>query len=145
MPFALHINFVLVLIGTLGSLYFSEVMKFPPCTLCWYQRVCLYPLVLILGTAIWTSDHRYKRYVFPLVLTGLAIAIYHNLLYFGFISESLAPCTQGLSCSAKQLELFGFITIPLMSLAAFITTLLLVWLDRSNELSPTANLEIEKV
>jgi disulfide bond formation protein DsbB len=135
MPFALHINFVLVLIGTLGSLYFSEVMKFPPCTLCWYQRVCLYPLVFILGAAIWTSDRHYKRYVLPVVFVGLAIAIYHNLLYFGFISEALAPCTQGLSCSAKQLELFGFITIPLMSLAAFVTTLVLTWLDKTNESS----------
>ena len=124
------INFLLALIGTLGSLYFSEVMKFPPCVLCWYQRICLYPLVFIFGAAVLTEDPGYKKYALPITLTGLAIAAYHNLLYIGVISEGLAPCTKDLSCTSKQLELFGFITIPLLALLGFTSILTLILLDK---------------
>lgn len=126
----LKLNFLSAMIGTVGSLYFSEVMKFPPCALCWYQRICLYPLVLIFGAAIWSDDPGYKKYALPLSVLGLAIAIYHNFLYFGVIAPELTPCTQGVSCSSKQLELFGFITIPLLALFGFLTSTLLILLDR---------------
>lgn len=124
----LKLNFLVAVGGTLGSLYFSEVMKFPPCALCWYQRIALYPLVIIFGVAIWGDDQKYRAYAMPLALIGLAIGIYHNLLYFGVIAPELTPCTPGASCSAKQLELFGFITIPLLSLLGFtlITALMLI-------------------
>ncbi len=126
--FLLKLNFLVAVSGTLGSLYFSEVMKFPPCALCWYQRIALYPLVVIFGVAIWTEDQKYRIYALPLSLIGLAIGVYHNLIYYGFIAPELTPCTAGASCSAKQLELFGFITIPLLSLIGFalITTLMLI-------------------
>lgn len=126
----LKLNFLLTLIGTLGSLYFSEIMKFPPCALCWYQRICLYPLVLGFGAALLTNDLGYKIYTLPLAFVGLLISIYHNLLYFGVIKASLVPCTADVSCSAKQLELFGFVTIPLMSMMSFIVIIVLVLLDR---------------
>ncbi len=119
MNFLLRINFLNSLMGSLGSLYFSEVMRFPPCALCWYQRIFLYPLVFIFGVALFTEDSGYRKYAFPLALIGFLISIYHNLLYFGFITEALAPCTQGVSCSSKQLQLFGFVTIPLLSLLMF--------------------------
>ena len=112
--------FLISLGGTLGSLYFSEILKYPPCVLCWYQRICLYPLVLIFGTALWSEDANYKRYALPLAVVGGLIAAYHNLIYYGFISEALTPCTEGISCSSKQLELFGFVTIPLLSLIGFL-------------------------
>ncbi|HVK62697.1 MAG TPA: disulfide bond formation protein B [Bdellovibrionales bacterium] len=115
----LRISFLVALAGTAGSLFLGEVMKFPPCTLCWYQRICLYPLVVVFGVGMWFEDDTYKRYSLPLTILGLAIAAYHNLLYYGIIPESISPCTQGVSCTTKQLELFGFITIPLMSLATF--------------------------
>lgn len=111
--------FLVALLGTLGSLYFSEVMRFPPCVLCWYQRMCLYPLVVIYGVALWKEDTNYRRYSVPFIAIGFSIAAYHNLVYYGFISEALTPCTQGVSCSSKQLELFGFLTIPLLSLLGF--------------------------
>ncbi len=129
----LQINFLMVLAGTFGSLYFSEVMKYAPCTLCWYQRICLYPLVFILGVALWTEDSTYRKYALPLALTGLGIAIYHNLLYFGVISEELTLCTQGVSCSSKQLEVFGFLTIPLLSLAGFALNTVLIVFDRRSQ------------
>lgn len=107
------------LIATLGSLFFSEVMQLTPCLLCWYQRIMMYPLVLILTVGILLREGRLRYYVLPLSVIGLAIAIYHNLLYYGIIPESIAPCTAGISCTTRQIEWLGFITIPLMSLTAF--------------------------
>lgn len=120
---------VIALTATVGSLFFSEVMDLPPCVLCWYQRIAMYPLVLIIGVGIVTRDNRMKNYALPLVLTGLAVSIYHNLLYYGFIPESITPCTQGISCTSRQIEWLGLITIPLMALTAFIalTTCLLFY------------------
>ncbi len=111
---------IVALVATAGSLFFSEVMELPPCVLCWYQRIAMYPLVIIIGVAILTNDGRWKKYSLPLVLIGLAISVYHNLLYYGILPESVAPCVEGISCTSRQIELFGFITIPLMALAAFI-------------------------
>lgn len=106
--------------GMIGSLFFSDVMDLPPCSLCWYQRIAMYPLVLILGIGIVSRDGRMKLYGLPFGVLGLAIAAYHNLLYYGFISEAITPCSEGVPCTAKQLELLGFVSIPLLSLAAFI-------------------------
>lgn len=114
-----YLAWVIALLATVGSLFFSEVMELPPCTLCWYQRVAIYPLVLIIGTSIIMRDGRLRYYALPLCLTGLAVSVYHNLLYYRIIPESLAPCTQGIPCTEKQIEWLGFITIPLMGLAAF--------------------------
>lgn len=128
--FWLHLNFLTSTVGTIGSLYFSEVLKFQPCVLCWYQRICLYPLVLIFGTGLWLNDPSYRRYATPLIGVGIAIAFYHNLLYYGFISEALTPCTEGVPCNSKQLELFGFITIPLLSFLGFAILAFLTTMDR---------------
>lgn len=121
-----YIAWTVALIATTGSLFFSEVMRLPPCTLCWYQRIAMYPLVLILGIGIATSDARARLYALPLAVTGWVIAAYHNLLYYKIIPEGFTTCTSGVSCTSRQLEWLGFITIPLLSLVAF--TLLLVLL-----------------
>lgn len=112
-------SFVLALAATLGSLFFGEVLKYPPCTLCWYQRICMYPLVLVFGMAIWTDKTDCFEYTLPLTLLGLLIATYHNLLYYGWIEDSIKPCAQGVSCTTKQIELLGFLTIPLMAWISF--------------------------
>lgn len=119
----------LALLSAAGSLFFSEVMELPPCVLCWYQRIAMYPLILIIGIGIALKDAKWKVYALPLALTGLAISVYHNLIYYGVIPESLTPCTQGVSCSERQIEWLGFITIPLMGLASFllISGLILVY------------------
>jgi len=111
---------IVALVAMAGSLFFSEVMDLPPCVLCWYQRIAMYPLVLIIGIGILTEDARWKVYALPLTLIGLGISIYHNLLYYGILPESVSPCVEGISCTSGQIELFGFITIPLMALAAFV-------------------------
>ena len=110
---------LIALLGTAGSLFFSEVMLLPPCVLCWYQRIAMYPLVLILGTGILLRDSRMKLYALPFAIVGLAIAVYHNLLYYGFIPENITPCSEGVPCNAVQIEWLGFITIPLLGLGAF--------------------------
>ncbi len=125
----LRLNFLLALGATTGSLYFSEVLGFPPCVLCWYQRILLYPLVLIFAVGLWTEDASYRRYAYPMAALGFAIAAYHNLLYFGLIAEDLAPCTPELSCKTQQLNLFGFITIPLMALFGFLSIITVIWFE----------------
>ena len=129
----LYLAWIIALIATVGSLFFSEVMQLPPCVLCWYQRIAMYPLVLIIGVGIVTRDSRMKNYALPLCLIGLAISIYHNLLYYGLIPESITPCTEGISCTSRQIEWLGFITIPLLALAAFISLAVCLLLYKSKE------------
>ena len=117
--FLLYAAWVIALLATVGSLFFSEVMGLPPCVLCWYQRIAMYPLVLIIATGIVTRDRRMRTYALPLCLAGLAVSVYHNLLYYGVIPETLTPCSEGASCTERQIEWLGFVTIPLMGLASF--------------------------
>lgn len=133
----LRLSFLVALVATCGSLYFGEIVKYPPCTLCWYQRICMYPLVLIFGSALWTEDYKFLKNTLPVTIIGLSIASYHNLLYYGVIPESLAPCVQGVSCTTKFVEYFGFLTIPLMSLFSFlaITIFSLIQLSTKKDLS----------
>lgn len=129
----LYSGWFVALVATVGSLFFSEVMKLPPCVLCWYQRIAMYPLVVILGAAILRKDGAQRAYGLPFALTGTIIAIYHNLLYYELIPESITPCTSGVSCTSRQIEWAGFVTIPLLSLLAFVilTALLLAPTKRS--------------
>ncbi|NNE97643.1 MAG: disulfide bond formation protein B [Pyrinomonadaceae bacterium] len=124
-----YLAWMIVLAATVGSLFFSEVMALPPCVLCWYQRIAMYPLVFIIGAGIIMRDPRMKVYALPLCLIGLAISGYHNLLYYGIIPESITPCKEGISCTTRQIEWLGFITIPLMALVSFllVTVCLLIY------------------
>lgn len=110
----------IALSATCLSLYFSEILRFPPCTLCWYQRICMYPILLITTVGILNNDRLIHRYVLPLAVIGLGISVYHNLLYYGLLPESIVPCTAGISCTTKFIEYFGFVTIPLLSMIAFV-------------------------
>ena len=121
------------LVAMAGSLFFSEVMDLPPCILCWYQRIAMYPLVLIIGAGIVMRDARWKYYALPLSLVGLAISIYHNLLYYNLIPESITPCKEGVSCTTVQIEWLGFITIPLVALTAFVLVSVIAILYKPNK------------
>jgi disulfide bond formation protein DsbB len=114
--------------STLGALFFSEVMGLPPCVLCWYQRIFMFPLALLLPVGLFPFDPRIARYALPLTVAGWSIAFFHVLLTYGLIPESVKPCVQGVPCAQNQIEWFGFVSIPLLSLAAFsvINALLLV-------------------
>jgi disulfide bond formation protein DsbB len=122
------VAWLLALISTLGSLFFSEVLSYPPCVLCWYQRICMYPLVLILLVCLFKAEKNSTLYAIPLSFLGAGIALYHNLLYYKLLPESSAPCTKGISCTSVHIEWFGFITIPLLSFIAFslISTILIL-------------------
>ncbi len=122
---------VLVTVSTLGSLFFSYIMEFAPCVLCWYQRICLFPLVIILAIGLFPLDKRVIKYSLPLAIAGWITAFYHNLLYSGIIPQDLQPCSKGVSCTEKYIDLFGFLTIPMLSLISFsIIITLLVLLKR---------------
>jgi disulfide bond formation protein DsbB len=105
--------------GTLGALFFGEVMKLPPCSLCWYQRVFLFPLALVLPFALFPFSRAVVRAVLPLPVIGWLLAGWQQLLVAGIIPERVAPCTQGVPCSETVITWFGFVTIPLLSFAAF--------------------------
>jgi disulfide bond formation protein DsbB len=112
-------------ISTLGALFFGEVMQLPPCVLCWYQRICMFPLALILPMGLFPFDRKVVRYALPLAVLGWLFAVFHLLLAAGVIPESIKPCTQGVPCSEKVIEWFGFVTIPLLSAIAFSTIIAL--------------------
>ncbi|MDO8488452.1 MAG: disulfide oxidoreductase [bacterium] len=115
----LYIAWGQALVATLGSLYFSEIRKFTPCVLCWYQRIGMYPLVAILAIGIIHKDKRVYRYVLPLSLIGWVIALYHNLIYYHIVNEALIPCTSGVSCTTRFNVWWGWLSIPLLSLIAY--------------------------
>lgn len=115
--------------ATAGSLFFSEVMILPPCVLCWYQRIAMYPIVLLTAIGIMRNDRKLYISVLALSLPGLAISLYHNLLYWKILPESASPCMLGVSCTTKFFEWFGFLTIPLMALIAFTVITLLAFIS----------------
>lgn len=119
------------LVATLASLFFSEVMKLPPCVLCWYQRIAMYPLVVLFPVALVNGEVKsFARSAMALSVIGMLISIYHNLLYYGLIPESITPCTQGVSCTSRQIEWMGFVTIPLLALVAFVLIVVLLSVDK---------------
>lgn len=128
-----YLAWVQALVATLGSLYFSEIRHFTPCTLCWYQRILMYPLVIIIAVGIMRKDKKLYQYVLPMSTLGALIAFYNVLLQNKFLPEAIAPCSLGASCLTKYTGYFGFITIPVMSLAAFIViTICMLILKRHN-------------
>ncbi|MGV3487329.1 MAG: disulfide oxidoreductase [Tuberibacillus sp.] len=114
----LYFAWVVSLVATLGSLYFSEIAGFEPCKLCWFQRICMYPLTVFLGVACFRNDKKVPAYVLPLTIIGGLISILH-------ISEQKlglfkGMCTVGVPCSGEYIHWFGFVTIPMLALTAFI-------------------------
>ncbi len=119
-----YLAWTTAMFAMVGSLFFSNVLGYPPCVLCWYQRIFLYPVVFILGTGILRRDQNMFYYALPLTIIGWGISVYHNLLYYKVIPENLAPCISGVSCTTKFIEYFGFVTIPFLSFVAFTTIII---------------------
>ena len=120
-PTLIFTAWLIATVAALGALFMSEVMELAPCVLCWWQRVAMFPLVLILALGLFPFDPKVTRYALPLAVIGLGLAAFHVLLTMGIIPEALAPCRQGIPCKTIQIEWFGFVTIPLLSLFAFLT------------------------
>ncbi len=129
-----YIAFAQASIATVGSLFLSEILHLPPCVLCWYQRIAMYPLVIIMAVGILRRDQKIYQYALPLATIGWVISFYHSLLQWHIIPDKLAPCVQGISCTTVQVHLLGFITIPFMGLTAFsiiIAALIVEWRSSS--------------
>jgi len=126
-------------IAMVGSLFLSEVAHLVPCSFCWYQRIAMYPLVLILGIAAFRKDASVWRHTLPLALVGLAIAIYHVTIQW-LPNLDVGACSTGASCTGRYVAVLGFISIPTMAGAAFllIIALLLVvrWLEGAGGRAP---------
>jgi disulfide bond formation protein DsbB len=101
-------------------------MKLPTCSLCWYQRIFMFPLALILPFALFPFDRNVVRSVLPLVGIGWLVAFVNVLVVQGIVPERVVPCRQGVSCSETVIEWFGFVTIPLLSFVAFGTIMVLL-------------------
>jgi len=118
----------IALASTLASLFFSEVMDLTPCVLCWYQRVFIFGLAIIMLVGILAHDIYLIRYAMPFSLLGLLFALYHSLLFYGFIPESMLPCSQGVPCKDANMVLFDVLPIPILSLLAFVIITVLLTL-----------------
>jgi len=123
----LFLAWLLALLATAGALFLGEVMGKAPCVLCWYQRIAMFPLVLVLGVGLLSSDSRCVRYAVPLAGVGWAVAAYHLLVFWGVVSEALAPCGKGSSCADADVQVARVVPIPLLSLAAFTGILVALW------------------
>ncbi len=120
----LWVAFAIVLGAFIGSLFYSEIASFPPCSLCWYQRIFIYPQIILLGGALVWRDRSIARYVLPLSVIGAVIAIYNSYLQSG--GSPLISCGTSASggpsavdCAQRLVFEFDYITLPLMSLTAF--------------------------
>ena len=124
--YAVLLSFIVALTATLGSLFYSEIAGFEPCKLCWFQRIFMYPQVILLGLALWKKDQNIINYILGLSLPGAIIAGYHYLLQLGVVPP-LACSTIGysVSCSQRFVMSFDYITIPLMAFSAFLLLILL--------------------
>lgn len=118
--------FLATLAAMVGSLFYSEVIGFTPCVLCWYQRIFIYPQVLIFGAALWKKRDDPWIYSMSLAVIGAAISIYQNLLPW-LEAKGVGGCGEGDLCTKLYVNVFGYLTIPLMSLTIFVVLILLAW------------------
>lgn len=117
----LSLAWAVALTATVGSLYFSEVVGFIPCNLCWYQRILMYPLVLLLGIAAVRKDWNQTLYVLPMCVVGLSISVYHYLLEKTTWFDTTHGNVCGIvPCDTLYINWFGFVTIPFLAGTAFI-------------------------
>lgn len=131
--YGLIFTFLIALISVIGSLFYSEIAKFPVCTFCWYERVFMYPLFLILSLGILTKDKGgFIKYVFLLSWTGFLISIYHYFVQVKhiFIIKGSTCSSAGVSCGSTYVLGLGFISIPLMAVVAFGSIILILSLRR---------------
>lgn len=116
----MQLIFLVSLIATLGSLYFSEIRLYLPCEMCWYQRIIMYPIVLISFIGLIRNDLNSRIYLRAFSGIGILTSAYHySLQKFSFIADSQPACT-GVDCTVQYINWFGFITIPFLALIAFI-------------------------
>jgi disulfide bond formation protein DsbB len=118
-PFSVTAAWAVATLATAGSLYFSEIAHYTPCILCWYQRIAMYPLVLILGIAAWRRDLGIRVYAVPVAVVGAIISTYHYFLEW-FPQIDTGACSAGVPCTQVWFREFGFVSLPFLALIAFL-------------------------
>lgn len=129
---AMFASWGISLIATAGSLFFSEVLKYIPCELCWYQRIFMYPLVILLGVASAKKDSRMALYGLILSVVGGLISLYHYLIQKIPFLQDLGEACGIIPCNTAYINWFGFITIPFLALVAFTLIAILQFLILKN-------------
>jgi len=117
---ALPLSFAVALIATLGSLYYSEIAGFNPCKLCWFQRVLIYPQVILFGLAWWKKDNHAVDYGLAMVAVGTLVSLYHNYIYYSAQPSNI--CSIAEPCAQQYILGFGYVTIPMLALTALLLT-----------------------
>jgi disulfide bond formation protein DsbB len=115
-----------------GSLYLSDIVHLIPCKFCWYQRIAMYPLAILLPIAAWRRDNAFRVYAAVLALVGFGLATWHRLMQWFPSLDSGACAAVGPPCSAPYIMEFGFVTIPYMAMSSFALILALLWANRVN-------------
>ena len=136
-------GFVVASIATGGSLFFSEIAGFPPCELCWFQRICMYPLSILLLIIAWHGDNRAARYLLPLPVVGAGVSIYHMLIGYGAISEPNACSVSAPGgCGTNWIRAwdFGYLQIETLALTGFLLLIGFLVLATIGEAHETATL-----
>ena len=133
--------FVVASIATGGSLFFSEIAHFVPCELCWYQRICMYPLSILTLFAAFRGDYKLARYLLPLPVVGAGLSVYHLLVENGVVAQAQACLVSAPGgCATKWINEFGFMTIPALSLTASVLLIELYALAQAGETDDVATL-----
>jgi len=127
--YALWAALVIAWLATLGSLYYSEIAGFAPCQLCWFQRIAIYPQIVLLWVAAVRQDGLAKLYSLPLLCIGLLISLYHNYIYYNPPAVTMCSAAE-LSCTNKVVTIYGYISIPLMAATVLVAMGLLVLVAR---------------
>ncbi len=130
---ALILAWGMAVIATAGSFFASEVLHWIPCVLCWYARIFLFPLVIILGVAIWKEIKDVDLLVLPLSIIGVLLGIFHSLLQYGLIPENLGPCTVSATCTVPYHFFYSWITMPLLSLTSFTVITIFMFIYRKGK------------
>lgn len=128
--YSIYFAWIVAIVATGGSLYMSEVLQYVPCELCWYQRIFMYPLVILLGIATFIDDRQVSKYAYPITVTGGLIAFYHILVQKVPYFSKASTCKMGIPCNQDYLNWFGFITIPVLAFVAFLLIVVFIWLSK---------------
>jgi len=128
---SLWLGLLLGLAAVLGSLFYSNVIGFPPCDLCWWQRVFIYPALPLFAVALYKKDRGVFKFVTTLSLLAIIVSLYNIYIQYG--GDPLIPCSAASDCTKVYVDAFGFITIPFMALTTSVTLLLLAWANKIYE------------
>lgn len=129
--YAMPLGFLLSLTGLIMTLFYSEILGFEPCFLCWWQRICLYPQVVLFALAVWKKDLRDSAALYSIWLSGIGFlfAMYHHVLQV-FPAGNLPCSATGPSCAKITFIEFGYVTYPMMAAALFATLIVVMFFVR---------------